>query len=70
MSAMPAPEAMPQVEKRVGAKARSSPAPRTGMDVSSGFAALEQLRAEFHGWTRENPPRLERVAHVVTGVGR
>ncbi|NEO86611.1 MAG: hypothetical protein F6J87_20485 [Spirulina sp. SIO3F2] len=29
------------------------------------LAALEQIRAEYHGWTDETRPRLERVYRIV-----
>ena len=53
------------VELIVGKDALQSHPPRRGSDVTSGFAALDQLRAQHNGWSEENPPRLERVAHVV-----
>lgn len=40
---------------RVGADAAQARPPRTGSDVTSGFAALEQLRADHHGWSKDNP---------------
>ena len=52
--------------KLIGEDVRLDRAPRSGTDVTRGFAALEKLRAMRHGWTSENPPRLERLARVVT----
>lgn len=53
------------VKRVVGEDALVSRPPCTGRDATSGFAALDQLRAEHNGWTEENPPRLERIARVV-----
>jgi hypothetical protein len=50
--------------KLVGEDVRLDRAPRSGSDVTRGFAALEELRAMRHGWSSENPPRLERLARV------
>lgn len=33
--------------------------------VQERLAMVEQLRAEFHGWTDESQPRLSRVCRVV-----
>jgi hypothetical protein len=29
------------------------------------LAALEQIRQEYHGWTDESQPRLQRVCRIV-----
>ena len=59
------------VGKRVtGDIAKDSVPPRSGHDVTSGFLALDKMRAEHNGWTEENPPRLERVARVIKLGGR
>ncbi len=51
--------------KLIGDEVCLDRAPRVGTDPSQGFAALEELRARRHGWSDENPPRLERLARVV-----
>jgi len=32
------------------------------------FAAIEEIRAEVHGWTDETQPRLQRVCRVLRGT--
>jgi hypothetical protein len=59
-------EARRIARKLIGEDIQFDRAPRSGTDVTRGFAALEELRAMRHGWSSENPPRLERLARVVT----
>ncbi len=33
--------------------------------VSERIAAVEQIRREFHGWTDESEPRLQRVCRIL-----
>ena len=47
-----------------GAAATMDRAPRSGHDVTTGFAELDRMRAEHNGWSDENPPRLERIVRV------
>jgi hypothetical protein len=53
------------VQLIVGKDALHSRPPCSGRDATSGFAALDQLRAEHNGWSEKNPPRLERTARLV-----
>jgi hypothetical protein len=52
-------------KRLIGDAAKESTPPRSGYDVTSGFAELDRLRAEHNDWNEKNPPRLERVARIV-----
>lgn len=58
----------PRWASKVSLVDESARAPRSGNDATTGFAALDQLRADHNGWNAENPPRLERFARIIKVV--